>query len=446
MLMDILPNMFFVIILIISITIFTRNILKIKNNINLGRSIDRSDNKSARWKNMARIALGQSKMVSRPIAGILHVVVYIGFLIINIELLEIVVDGIFGTHRVFAPFLGSAYNVLIATFEIFAFLVLLAVLVFWARRNIIQLNRFRKSEMKGWPKLDADLILYFEIVLMTLFLTMNGADFYIQTNFPAANDYHQAGSFPISQFMTSVFDGMALDSVILVERSAWWMHIIGIFIFLNYLYYSKHLHILLAFPNTYFANLNAKGGFTNNPTVTAEVKLMMDPDADPYAVSETTSDEPEKFGSSDVMDLNRVQLLNAYTCTECGRCTSECPANQTGKLLSPRKIMMDTRDRLTEVGNNIQKNKGVFVPDGKQLYNDYITAEELWACTSCNACVQACPIDIDPLSIIISMRQYLVMEESAAPADLNNMMSNIENNGAPWPFNQQDRLNWVKDL
>ena len=446
MLMDILPNMFFVIILIISITIFTRNILKIKNNINLGRSIDRSDNKSARWKNMARIALGQSKMVSRPIAGILHVVVYIGFLIINIELLEIVVDGIFGTHRVFAPFLGSAYNVLIATFEIFAFLVLLAVLVFWARRNIIRLNRFRKSEMKGWPKLDADLILYFEIVLMTLFLTMNGADFYIQTNFPAANDYHQAGSFPISQFMTSVFDGMALDSVILVERSAWWMHIIGIFIFLNYLYYSKHLHILLAFPNTYFANLNAKGGFANNPTVTAEVKLMMDPDADPYAVPETTSDEPEKFGAADVMDLNRVQLLNAYTCTECGRCTSECPANQTGKLLSPRKIMMDTRDRLTEVGNNIQKNKGVFVPDGKQLYNDYITAEELWACTSCNACVQACPIDIDPLSIIISMRQYLVMEESAAPADLNNMMGNIENNGAPWPFNQQDRLNWVKDL
>ena len=446
MLMDILPNMFFVIILLISITIFTRNILKIKNNINLGRSIDRSDNKSARWKNMVRIALGQSKMVSRPIAGILHVVVYIGFLIINIELLEIVVDGIFGTHRVFAPFLGSAYNVLIATFEIFAFLVLLAVLVFWARRNIIRLNRFRKSEMKGWPKLDADLILYFEIVLMTLFLTMNGADFYIQTNFPTANDYHQAGSFPISQFMTSVFDGMALDSVILVERSAWWMHIIGIFIFLNYLYYSKHLHILLAFPNTYFANLNAKGGFANNPTVTAEVKLMMDPDADPYAVPETTSDEPEKFGAADVMDLNRVQLLNAYTCTECGRCTSECPANQTGKLLSPRKIMMDTRDRLTEVGNNIQKNKGVYVPDGKQLYNDYITAEELWACTSCNACVQACPIDIDPLSIIMSMRQYLVMEESAAPADLNNMMGNIENNGAPWPFNQQDRLNWVEDL
>jgi heterodisulfide reductase subunit C len=239
---------------------------------------------------------------------------------------------------------------------------------------------------------------------------------------------------------------MSLDSIVLVERTAWWMHIVGIFIFLNYLYYSKHLHILLAFPNTYFANLNAKGGFANNPSVTAEVKLMLDPDADPYAVPEESSDEPDKFGASDVMDLNRVQLLNAYTCTECGRCTSECPANQTGKMLSPRKIMMDTRDRLTEVGDNIQKNKGVFVPDGKQLLNDYISPEELWACTSCNACVESCPIDIDPLSIIMSMRQYLVMEESAAPTDLNNMMGNIENNGAPWPFNQQDRNNWVQDL
>jgi heterodisulfide reductase subunit C len=239
---------------------------------------------------------------------------------------------------------------------------------------------------------------------------------------------------------------MALDSVILIERAAWWMHIVGIFIFLNYLYYSKHLHILLAFPNTFFANLKAKGGFANNPTVTAEVKLMMDPESDPYATPDVSADEPDKFGASDVMDLNRVQLLNAYTCTECGRCTSECPANQTGKLLSPRKIMMDTRDRLTEVGDNISKNKGVFVPDGKQLLNDYITAEELWACTSCNACVETCPIDIDPLSIIMTMRQYLVMEESAAPTDLNNMMGNIENNGAPWPFNQQDRLNWVQDL
>jgi heterodisulfide reductase subunit C len=395
---------------------------------------------------MARIALGQSKMVKRPVAGSLHVVVYVGFLVINIELLEIIVDGVFGTHRIFAPHLGGLYNVLIAVFEVFAFLVLVSVIIFWIRRNVIRLNRFWKNEMKGWPKLDADLILYFEIVLMSLFLTMNGADLYIQTNFPTAEYYLQAGSFPVSQYLIPVFKGMALDSVILIERAAWWMHIVGIFIFLNYLYYSKHLHILLAFPNTFFANLKAKGGFANNPTVTAEVKLMMDPESDPYATPDVSADEPDKFGASDVMDLNRVQLLNAYTCTECGRCTSECPANQTGKLLSPRKIMMDTRDRLTEVGDNISKNKGVFVPDGKQLLNDYITAEELWACTSCNACVETCPIDIDPLSIIMTMRQYLVMEESAAPTDLNNMMGNIENNGAPWPFNQQDRLNWVQDL
>ena len=446
MIIEFLPNVVFVFLLLTASGIFTKNIFKIKNNINLGKAIDRNDKPIERWKNMARIALGQSKMVKRPVAGLLHVVVYIGFLVINIELFEIIVDGIFGTHRIFAPFLGGVYDVLIATFEIFAFLVLIAVIIFWMRRNVIRLNRFWKSEMKGWPKLDADLILYFEIVLMSLFLTMNGADYYIQTNFPDALHYQQAGSFPISQYLSSLFNGMSLDSIILLERTAWWMHIVGIFIFLNYLYYSKHLHILLAFPNTYFANLNAKGGFANNPSVTAEVKLMLDPDSDPYAVPEESSDEPDKFGASDVMDLNRVQLLNAYTCTECGRCTSECPANQTGKMLSPRKIMMDTRDRLTDVGDNIQKNKGVFVPDGKQLLNDYISPEELWACTSCNACVETCPIDIDPLSIIMSMRQYLVMEESAAPTDLNNMMGNIENNGAPWPFNQQDRNNWVQDL
>lgn len=446
MIFEFLPNVFFVFLLLTATVIFTKNILKIKNNIKLGKVIDRNDKKAERWKNMARIALGQSKMVKRPIAGLLHVVVYVGFLVINIELLEIIVDGILGTHRIFAPFLGSFYDVLIATFEVFAFLVLIAVIIFWMRRNVIRLNRFWKKEMIGWPKLDADLILYFEIVLMSLFLTMNGADYYIQTNFPEATHYLQAGSFPISQYLSSLFSGMPLDSVVLLERIAWWMHIVGIFIFLNYLYYSKHLHILLAFPNTYFANLNAKGGFANNPSVTAEVQLMLDPDADPYAVPEESSDEPDKFGASDVMDLNRVQLLNAYTCTECGRCTSECPANQTGKMLSPRKIMMDTRDRLTEVGDNIQKNKGVFVPDGKQLLNDYISPEELWACTTCNACVETCPIDIDPLSIIMNMRQYLVMEESAAPTDLNNMMGNIENNGAPWPFNQQDRNNWVQDL
>ena len=444
--MALLPNIIFVLLLSIAFFIFRKNILQIKTNIQLGRAIDRTEDSVARWVNMARIALGQSKMVKRPLAGFLHIIVYIGFILINIELLEIVVDGVLGTHRIFAPYLGSFYNVLIASFEVLALLVLIAVLIFWTRRNVIRIQRFWKDEMKGWPKLDADLILYFEIVLMGLFLTMNAADLAIQLNHPDAPHYMQAGSFPISQFLLPIFDGMTLDALILVERSAWWMHIIGIMIFLNYLYYSKHLHILLAFPNTYFANLDAKGRFENNALVTKEVELMLDPDADPYAAATEEEGEPEKFGASDVTDLNWVQLLNAYTCTECGRCTSECPANQTGKKLSPRKIMMDTRDRLTEVGNNIQQNKGNFVPDGKQLLDDYISREELWACTSCNACVEACPVDIDPLSIIMNMRQYLVMEESAAPTDLNNMMSNIENNGAPWPFNQQDRANWAQEL
>ena len=445
MLSDFLPNIIFTLLLISAGGFFAKNVGRIKRNIYLGKSIDRTDQPKERWGNMARIALGQSKMVKRPIAGILHVVVYVGFILINIELLEIVVDGIVGTHRIFAPFLGGFYNILIASFEICAALVLIAVILFWCRRNVIRIQRFWKDEMKGWPKLDADLILYFEVVLMGLFLTMNGADLAIQTYYPDAPHYAQAGSFPVSQFIAPLFEGSDLSSIILIERTAWWMHIIGIFFFLNYLYYSKHLHILLAFPNTFFADLRPKGQFNNNANVTAEVQLMMDPNADPYAATDDSA-EVQKFGASDVMDLNQVQLLNAYTCTECGRCTSECPANQTGKKLSPRKVMMDTRDRLTEVGNNIEKNKGQFVDDGKQLLGDYISHEELWACTSCNACVEACPVDIDPLSIIMEMRQYLVMEESAAPSDLNNMMSNIENNGAPWPFNQQDRANWAQEL
>lgn len=445
MLLDFLPNIIFTLLLIAAVGFFAKNVGRIKRNIYLGKSIDRTDQPKERWGNMARIALGQSKMVKRPIAGILHVVVYVGFILINIELLEIVVDGIVGTHRIFAPFLGGFYNILIASFEICAALVLIAVILFWCRRNVIRIKRFWKDEMKGWPKLDADLILYFEVVLMGLFLTMNGADLAIQTYYPDAPHYAQAGSFPVSQFIAPLFEGSDLSSIIMIERTAWWMHIIGIFFFLNYLYYSKHLHILLAFPNTFFADLRPKGQFNNNANVTAEVQLMMDPNADPYAATDDSA-EVEKFGASDVMDLNQVQLLNAYTCTECGRCTSECPANQTGKKLSPRKVMMDTRDRLTEVGNNIEKNKGQFIDDGKQLLGDYISHEELWACTSCNACVEACPVDIDPLSIIMEMRQYLVMEESAAPSDLNNMMSNIENNGAPWPFNQQDRANWAQEL
>ena len=417
--------------------------MKIYRNINLGISINRNDNKKQRWLQMLRIAFGQSKMIDRPIVGILHIIVYLGFIIINIELLEILIDGIFGTHRIFAPFLGSFYNFLIGSFEIFALMVIVSVVIFLIRRNIIKIKRFWSDEMKGWPKTDADVILYVEIALMSLFLTMNASDYWLQIN--STNPiYIQAGSFPISQFITPIFDSFTVETVIFIERSAWWLHIIGIFLFLNYLYYSKHLHILLAFPNTYFANLESKGKFSNLKSVTDEVKLMLDPSADPYS-NNTSNNEVLKFGASDVFDLSKIQLLNSYTCTECGRCTSECPANQTGKKLSPRKIMMDTRDRLEEVGKNIDKNNGEYKPDGKQLLNNHISSEELWACTSCNACVQACPIGIDPLSIIMDMRRYLVMEQSAAPSELNNMMSNIENNGAPWPFNQMDKLNWYNE-
>ena len=390
---------------------------------------------------MLRVAFGQSKMVSKPVSGILHLIVYFGFIIINIELLEIVSDGLLGTHRILGHYLGSFYSFLIASFEVLAALVIISVILFWTRRNLLKINRFWKPEMKGWPKKDADFILYFEIILMSLFLLMNATDFLLQ-NLEAPN-YVKAGFFPVSQFITPFFTSFSIQTLILFERTFWWLHISGILIFLNYLYYSKHLHILLAFPNTFFANLDPKGKFVNNKTVKKEVKRMLDPNIDPYASLESGS-ESSKFGASDVLDLNWVQLMNSYTCTECGRCTSECPANQTGKLLSPRKIMMDTRDRLEEVGANITLN-GSFKDDGKQLLNNYISQEELWACTSCNACVEACPVGIDPLSIIMDMRQYLVMEQSSAPGDLNNMMSNIENNGAPWPFNNQDRLLWAND-
>ena len=435
--MQYIDNILFVALLAAGFWFFAKNIKSLIRNIKLGKDIDRTDNKSARWKNMAKIALGQGKMVRRPVSGILHIVVYVGFILINIEVLEIVIDGIFGTHRIFSEVLpNSVYGFLIGNFEILAFLVLVAVIVFWIRRNVIKITRFWKDEMKGWPKSDGNMILYFEMVLMTLFLVMNATD----VHFQAMN----TGNI-ISQYITPLFSGMESGTLHFIERGAWWLHIIGILIFLNYLYYSKHLHILLAFPNTFFANLNPKGQFTNDANVTKEVMMMMDPDADPYAMPEEGAEEEvSTFGAKDVTDLSWVNLLNAYTCTECGRCTSECPANLTGKKLSPRKIMMDTRDRLEEVGKNIDANNGEFKDDGKNLF-DWISKEEIWACTSCNACVETCPVNIDPLSIIMDMRRYLVMEESAAPTELNNMMQNVENNGAPWPYNQMDRLKWVDE-
>jgi heterodisulfide reductase subunit C len=444
--MSYLDNILFAILLVLGFGYFYSNIKKIVRNINLGAAVNRKDNPKARWKNMAMIALGQSKMVKRPVSGVLHIIVYAGFIIINIELLEIIIDGLFGTHRIFSS-LGTTYDVLIGSFEILALLVLVAVFTFWTRRNIIKLKRFANKDLAGFPKNDANYILYFEVVLMSLFLLMNASDLHLQ-NIPGGfSHFIKAGSFPVSQFIEPLFNGVSSDFVMLLNELFWWLHIIGILIFMNYLYFSKHLHILLAFPNTYFADLNPKGQLDNLESVTNEVKMMMDPNADPYAAAPVNENAvPSKFGASDIQDLNWVQLMNAYTCTECGRCTSSCPANITGKKLSPRKIMMDTRDRIEEVGRNIDANKGVFVPDNKSLLNDYITPEELWACTSCNACVEECPVNISPLSIIMDMRRYLVMEQSAAPTPINAMMTNIENNGAPWQYNQQDRLNWKNEI
>lgn len=427
-----IPNILFLIALALGVGYFTLNIRKLIRNIKLGQQVEANDNPGQRWANVFRIALGQSKMVVRPVAGLLHIIVYLGFIIINIEVLEIIIDGIFGTHRIFSS-LGSFYGFLIGSFEILALLVFVSVVVFWARRNVLRLQRFWKPEMNGWPKNDGNFILYFEMVLMALFLLMNATDIHFQ---------EMDNGNVISKHIASLFSETPAATQHIIERSAWWLHILGILVFLNYLYFSKHLHIILAFPNVYYGKVVPKGKFKNSAAVTQEVKMMMDPNVDPFATPvEGATEAPAKFGASDVMDLSRIQLLNAYTCTECGRCTSECPANNTGKKLSPRKIMMDTRDRLEEVGKNISKN-GEFKPDGKQLLDNYITREELWACTTCNACVEACPVSIDPLSIIMDMRQYLVMEQSAAPTELNVAMTNIENNGAPWPYNQMDRLNW----
>ncbi|MBL6668925.1 MAG: (Fe-S)-binding protein [Flavobacteriaceae bacterium] len=432
--MEKLAQLFFLIVLAIGLGFFLFNLKRIRKNILKGRPVSRNDQKALRWRHVLYLALGQNKMLSKPVSGILHLVVYFGFIIINIELFEITLDGLLGTHRLFAPILGSSYAFLIGSFEILAFGVLLAAIVFWIRRNLIRLQRFWKPEMKGWPKKDADYILYFEIVLMFLFLSMNATDSLLQGQHP---DYLTAGAFPISQFLTPLFDDLSVTMLVLFERSFWWLHILGILFFLNYLNYSKHLHILLGFPNVYYANLKPYGSFPVDGSITSEVKMLLN-----FPTDEGSPEEiPERFGAKDVTDLNWVQLMNAYSCTECGRCTDVCPANLSGKKLSPRKIMMDTRDRLASLDNKKEANG-----TEKYLLDGYISREELWACTSCNACVEACPIAIDPLSIIMDMRKYLVMEQSAAPAELNNMMSNIENNGAPWPYSQKDRLLWSQEL
>ena len=442
--MQYIDNIIFFIALVAGFGLFFKSLKEIYRNIQLGKESHRSDQKAKRWETMAKVALGQSKMGKRPVAAFFHVIVYVGFVIINIELLEIIVDGIFGTHRFLAGILGdSLYAAFTATLEVLAFLVVIAVVVFFIRRNFYGVKRLTMKELFGWPKHDANWILVIEFALMMAFFKMNAADWVLQQR----GVFTEHGSFPISSnLLGPIFENFSDNILIITERGAWWFHFIGILFFMNYLYYSKHLHIILAFPNTWFANLKPKGQFNNLDSVTAEIKLMMDPNADPYAAQPEADPNavPEKFGANDIFDLSQVQLLNAYSCTECGRCTAVCPANLTGKKLSPRKIMMDTRDRLEEVGKNINKN-GKFVEDAKKLLDDHIQREELWACTTCNACVEACPILIDPLAIIIEMRRFLVMEQSAAPQELNQMMTNIENNAAPWQYNQADRLNWAKE-
>jgi heterodisulfide reductase subunit C len=424
----------FLIVTVAAIALFSLNVRKIIRNINLGKDTDRSDRPAERLFTMLKVAFGQSKMVKRPLAAILHLFVYVGFVVINLEVLEIIIDGLFGTHRIFAAPLGGLYHVLIASFEVLAALVLLGVVAFYARRNIIKLKRFTGTEMTNWPKSDANIILIVEVFLMAAFLFMNAADSKLQQL--GVSHYILAGSFPVSSFLLPLLPDSE-SALIIMERFCWWFHIIGIFAFLNYLPYSKHFHIIMAFPNTYYSNLEPKGEFSNMASVTNEVKAMLDPSYIPEPVP-----EGGRFGAKDISDLTWKNLMDAYTCTECGRCTSVCPANMTGKLLSPRKIMMDTRDRMVEVGNNIDKH-GKDHQDGKSLLDNYISREEIWACTTCNACTDACPINIDPLAIIVELRRYSVMEEALAPSSLNNMFGNIENNGAPWKYSPADRANWT---
>ena len=430
-----------------ALALFARNIRRIGRNIHLGRPEARNDRQGERWALMARVALGQSKMVVRPVAGIMHILIYAGFVIINLEVLEIVIDGLFDTHRVFA-FLGGFYDFLIGSFEVLAVGVLLACVVFIARRAVLQLPRFHKPEMKGWPSKDAMIILVTEIALMCAFLTMNAADFALQEL--GAEHYPQVGSFPVSAGLASIlnFTNLQPPNLIVVERATWWFHIVGILAFLNYLVVSKHLHILLAFPNVWYSKLAPRTEFANMPRITGEVRSMVDPSVPPPDPAQPRTvagvEMTERFGAKDVFDLSWKSLMDAYSCTECGRCTSECPANLTGKLLSPRKIMMDTRDRLEEVGKAIDA-KGKWQDDGKSLHSR-ISEEELWACTTCNACTQACPVNIDPVSIIVEMRRYKVMEESSTRPALTSMFNNVENNGAPWAFGPDRRMEWADEL
>lgn len=435
--MPVLPQFIFVALLASAVYLFAKNMLQIRKNILLGLPEDLSDQPRLRWKNLLLLALGQKKMFKNPLVAVLHCIIYAGFIIINIEVLEIVLDGLLGTHRLFLPWLGGTYTFFINCFEVLAVGVLLVCIVFLARRNLLQLKRFVSKDLNGWPRSDANYILIAEIILMTLFLMMNATDRALQLK--GATHYHDTGNFIFSGWIAPLFSHFSTANLEVIEKTSWWLHITGILVFLNYLPYSKHLHIMLAFPNAYYARLPLLGKMTNMPSVQDEVKYMMQPELAP-----TEAQPVQKFGAKDVMDLSWKNLLDAYSCTECGRCSAACPATITGKILSPRKIMMDTRDRLNEVGENIALNKA-FKADQKTLLNNYITAEALRACTTCNACVDACPVSISPLDIILQMRRSLIMEDSNAPQEWNAVFGNIENNFAPWKFSPDDRDKWAAE-
>jgi ferredoxin len=439
--MQLAQQILFVLLAGIAVWLFVKKARFIRRNINLGRE-EKFEADPARWRNVLLMAFGQKRMFDKPLVAILHFLVYGGFIIINIEILEIILDGIFGTHRLFAPYLGNAYTFVINFFEILAFLVLASCVIFLFRRNTVKVRRLNMPELKGWAGRDANYILIFEIVLMSLFLIMNASDKALQVRSYGHYGEVQTADFWISGLITPLFQNLGTGTLVGIERAAWWLHIAGIFVFLNYLPYSKHLHIILAFPNTYYTWLKPQGKMVNMPEIQQEVLYAMQPETVP---TDGSTEAPKKFGAKDVTDLSWKNLLDAYTCTECGRCTEACPANQTGKKLSPRKIMMDTRDRVEIVGTNIDKN-GSFQDDGKTLLHDFITTEELWACTSCQACVQVCPVLINPLHIINQMKRYLALEESNQPGEWNGMYSNIENNFAPWKFSPDERDRWVSEM
>lgn len=432
--MQYIQQILFLLISAVSIWLFAKKAGEIRRNILLGKDETLNDNPSLRWRNLILLAFGQKKMFSNPLVAVMHFIIYAGFIIINLEVLEIVLDGLLGKHRLFADMLGPVYNWLINAFEFLAVGVILVCVAFLIRRNLLKLKRFINKDLDGWPRSDANYILITEIILMSLFLTMNATDQLLQVN--GNEHYPPTGEFYFSGMLSSLFSGLSEGTLVVIERSCWWLHIVGIFAFLNYLPYSKHLHIMLAFPNAYYARLDVPGKMKNMPSVQNEVLYAMQPELAPADAA-----PPARFGAKDIFDLSWKSLMDAYSCTECGRCTAACPANTTGKLLSPRKIMMSTRDRLEDVGKNINNNKQ-FVDDGKSLLHDYISIEELRACTTCNACVEECPVSISPLEIILELRRSLIMEESNAPQEWNSTFSNIENNFAPWKFSPDERDAW----